>query len=199
MNPAGSALVYSTYLGGSGGDGGSGITIDPSGNAYVTGYTDSSDFPTTPGAFQTSFYNDQNAFITKMSTPTPLISIVPVSFNYGNLVVGQTSPPQSFVVTNTGTADLIISSVTITGTNAPAFHITSDLCSGSSQPPAATCTIMAAFAPVTPGPKSAAITIVSNTANAPVLNVPLSGTGAAALPMRGLGIQEIAALIRSLK
>jgi len=47
-------LSYSTYLGGNGSDGGSGIAVDGSGNAYVTGYTISTDFPTTPGAFQTS-------------------------------------------------------------------------------------------------------------------------------------------------
>jgi len=64
LNPAGSALVYSTYLGGSGG---SGIAIDTSGNAYVTGSTSSTDFPITPGAFQTNLKGVGDAFITKLN------------------------------------------------------------------------------------------------------------------------------------
>ena len=62
LNPTGSALVYSTYLGGSGGndagggagDYGHGIAVDSSGDAYVTGNTYSTNFPVTPGAFQTT-------------------------------------------------------------------------------------------------------------------------------------------------
>jgi hypothetical protein len=46
-------LIYSTYLGGSETDQGYGIALDSAGNAYVTGHTISTDFPTTPGAFQT--------------------------------------------------------------------------------------------------------------------------------------------------
>jgi uncharacterized repeat protein (TIGR01451 family) len=55
LNPAGSALVYSTYLGGSGEDGGFGIAVDSTGAAYVVGGSDSSNFPTTGGAYQTTF------------------------------------------------------------------------------------------------------------------------------------------------
>src|SRR5438477_4888670 len=51
LNPAGSALVYSTYLGGNDFDAGNGISVDAGGNAYVTGTTKSTNFPTTPGAF----------------------------------------------------------------------------------------------------------------------------------------------------
>jgi Bacterial Ig-like domain (group 3)/Beta-propeller repeat len=72
INAAGSALVYSTYLGGSGVEGGgqgfgSGIAVDSGGNAYISGPTDSTDFPTTPGAFQTTFGGDTDAFVSKIS------------------------------------------------------------------------------------------------------------------------------------
>jgi hypothetical protein len=68
LNPTGSALVYSTYLGGTGFDQGSGIAIDASGNAFVIGDTDSSNFPTTPGAVQTTYSSDGNAFVTTLNT-----------------------------------------------------------------------------------------------------------------------------------
>ncbi|MGH7813011.1 MAG: SBBP repeat-containing protein [Candidatus Binataceae bacterium] len=66
----GSGLIYSTYLGGSGGplgDAGSGIAIDSTGSAYVTGQTDSTDFPTTSGAFQTTMRGSSGAFVTKLN------------------------------------------------------------------------------------------------------------------------------------
>lgn len=67
LNPTGSALVYSTYLGGSSYDQGNGIAVDSSGNAYLTGFTESANFPVTPGAFQTTFSGGQNAFVTKVN------------------------------------------------------------------------------------------------------------------------------------
>ncbi|MBI3292937.1 MAG: SBBP repeat-containing protein, partial [Elusimicrobia bacterium] len=67
VNPDGTALVYSTYLGGSAYDGGSGIAVDADGNAYVTGWTYSPNFPTTPGAFQTSLGGSSDAFVTKVN------------------------------------------------------------------------------------------------------------------------------------
>src|SRR5205807_5925096 len=67
LNAAGSALLYSTYLGGSGEDPGQGITVDASGNAYVTGATTSSNFPTTPGAFQTTLVGEEDAFVSKLN------------------------------------------------------------------------------------------------------------------------------------
>jgi hypothetical protein len=57
LNPAGSALAYSSYLGGSGSEEADGIAIDSAGSAYVTGYNQGGDFPTTPGAFHTTCSN----------------------------------------------------------------------------------------------------------------------------------------------
>ncbi|HYL35534.1 MAG TPA: SBBP repeat-containing protein [Bryobacteraceae bacterium] len=55
LSPSGSQLVYSTYIGGSLDDLASSIAVDSAGNAYITGYTLSKNFPVTPGAYQTSF------------------------------------------------------------------------------------------------------------------------------------------------
>ncbi|MCK6470082.1 MAG: SBBP repeat-containing protein, partial [Candidatus Brocadia sinica] len=66
ISVSGGALVYSTYLGGSGNDLGIGIAVDSLGNAYVTGYTQSTDFPTA-SAYQGSNAGTFDAFVTKIS------------------------------------------------------------------------------------------------------------------------------------
>lgn len=68
LNPTGTALLYSTYLGGTGGESGNGIALDPSGNVYVTGYTMSTDFPVVNG-FQTSLAAaNGDAFVSRIDT-----------------------------------------------------------------------------------------------------------------------------------
>ena len=75
LNTAGSALVYSTYLGGAGsfgiGDYSNAIALDSSGDAFVTGSAGSSNFPVTAGAFQgvnnAASYGDPTAFVTELN------------------------------------------------------------------------------------------------------------------------------------
>jgi hypothetical protein len=67
LDAAGSALVYSTFLGGAAGEGATAIALDGAGAALVTGSTGSSDFPTTPGALDTSHNGEDDAFVTKVN------------------------------------------------------------------------------------------------------------------------------------
>jgi uncharacterized repeat protein (TIGR01451 family) len=76
LNPAGTALVFSTYLGGSSDDTGTSLAFDDAGNVYVTGDTKSPDFPVTAGALQTKyggtdngdgFYDTGDAFVAKLN------------------------------------------------------------------------------------------------------------------------------------
>jgi Beta-propeller repeat len=67
VNPAGSALVYSTYLGGVADDLGQGIAVDAAGRAYVTGQTFSSGFPRS-APLQGTFGGERDAFVTKLAS-----------------------------------------------------------------------------------------------------------------------------------
>jgi hypothetical protein len=67
LNAKGSALLFSTYLGGEGVDQGVGIAVDSAPNAYVTGFAASSDFPTTPSAVDRTLAGPQDAFVAKIT------------------------------------------------------------------------------------------------------------------------------------
>jgi hypothetical protein len=92
LNPPGSGLVYSTYLGGTNEDHGNGIAVNAAGNAYVTGYTSSSNFPTTPDAFQPALADQpglvdvEDVFVTILNTA----GSAPVYSTYLGGAVGDT-------------------------------------------------------------------------------------------------------------
>jgi hypothetical protein len=72
LNPSGTGLVYSTYLGTARNEGATGLGLDSAGNVYIAGSTDSEFFPVTPGAFQTTFGGrddqfDTDAFVLKLA------------------------------------------------------------------------------------------------------------------------------------
>ena len=67
LNAPGSALIYSTYLGGSTGDAVYGVALDPSGDAYLTGYTQSTDFPTV-NPLQATLNGPSDAFVAELNS-----------------------------------------------------------------------------------------------------------------------------------
>ena len=102
------------------------------------------------------------------------ISISPTSYSFANVKINTTSPSKVFTITNAGKASLVISSVTISGTNAGEFTQTNNCTTvgvGSS------CTINVNFKPTSEGAKNATLTISSNDPDTSTINVSLSGTG----------------------
>jgi len=65
---ASSQVLYSTYLGGTGSNTGTGIAADAAGNAYVAGYTNAPDFPVTSNAYQLSNHGSYDTFVAKLSS-----------------------------------------------------------------------------------------------------------------------------------
>ncbi|MEN3040157.1 MAG: SBBP repeat-containing protein [Bacteroidia bacterium] len=68
LNPAGNGLVYSTYIGGGSNDAAYDIAVDGSGNAYITGETESANYDVTTGAYQGSRSGGKDLFVTKLNT-----------------------------------------------------------------------------------------------------------------------------------
>jgi hypothetical protein len=100
LSPAGSALQHSSYLGGSGEDEGLAAAVDGSGGAYFTGLTDSTDYPTTAGAFQEDQPSQflSSAFVTRLRYPapsdtTPPTVTAPVNDFRTGVAVGTSSTP----------------------------------------------------------------------------------------------------------
>ena len=180
FNPSGSALLYSSYLGGTNWEQFPAIAVDSSGNAYVTGQTASTDFPTTTGAFQTACSGcDGTAFVAKFalgSTSGPAANVTPSNLAFGQAVIGTTSSSKTITVSNNGGAALSISSIDVTGTNSSDFNQTNNC--GVSVAANASCTIEVTFTPSATGARAASIVITDNAANSPQ-TVSLTGTGSA--------------------
>lgn len=67
LNCGGTGLIYSTFIGGSADDAATGVCLDSAGNVYVSGETLSSDFPTTAGAFRTTYVGSPDIFVLKLN------------------------------------------------------------------------------------------------------------------------------------
>ena len=90
LNQWGSGLVYSTYIGGDGDDSGKSITCDPGGNITICGYTMSTDFPNTTGAYCNTYAFHKDAFILRFvgnaTPPTIAPVIAPANASMGSRI-----------------------------------------------------------------------------------------------------------------
>ena len=178
LNAGGDALTFSTYLGGNGADYGQGIALDSTGDPYITGSTDSTNFPaTSPPQYQTQYvapYKSSlvgtagNAFIAKMDPGNnPNISITPGTVNFGSQTVSVASPVQQMTIVNTSSVPLVITQIQITEVdNSTTVFSETDNCGGTGGAtiPAngAYCTVYVTYTPDKLGNESTTMTITDN-------------------------------------
>ncbi len=177
INPSGSGLVYSTYLGGSGNDYGRSIAVDATGSAYISGYTASTNFPTASPLQPEFAGGDNDAFITKLSGASTSYGVVsPTSVNFDQVLVGQTSPAQRVSLTNTGTSELTVSDIEISGE----FALPTNHCANGVKP-GTHCDVYVTFTPKETGTETGTLTFIDNASNSPQ-TVSLTGVGSNTAP-----------------
>jgi centrosomal CEP192-like protein/beta-propeller repeat-containing protein len=172
INPTGSALLFSTYLGGTGDDAANDIALDSSGNVYVAGDTFSTDFPVTPSAMTTGYTGGSyDAWIAKIgrqnaagltATPNPLV--------FAAQEINTASPPSILKIGDAGSAALSISGISVTGDFAETSQCGLTVAAGTQ------CIINVTFKPTATGKRTGKLVISDSAAGSPH-TVQLSGYG----------------------
>jgi hypothetical protein len=175
LNAAGSALIFSTYLGGSGNEEAYAVAVDSRGNAYLAGGTFSADFPVTAAALQTVYGSGAfDAFVTKFENlASPVLGLSVTDLKFSAQGVDTISSSQSVTLSNAGDAPLSLAGLSVSGD----FAQVNDC--GQVVAPAGKCTLSVRFHPTELGPRTGALTIASDAAGSPHV-VNLQGTGVAA-------------------
>ncbi len=106
----------------------------------------------------------------------PIVSMSGPGLGFVSQVLNTTSTAQTETLTNTGTANLTISTVTVGGANASDFAKISDTCTGATVTPNSACTVSVTFTPMAMGSRSASLSIADNAGGSPQ-TVSLTGTG----------------------
>ena len=185
LDPTGSAQVYSTFLGGSETDFGQAIALDGSSNAFVTGSTASPNFPATLGAVQVARGGNSptgDAFLVRVGTEdAPAVALSPQKLTFANQATGFASPAKTVTLTNSGSVGLSISSIVLHGDFALMSPPPASACGTTVAAGGATCTISVTFKPTVTGDLIGDVTITDDAAGSPH-KISLAGKGVTPTP-----------------
>lgn len=188
LNPAGSAVIFSTYLGGQAG-GASAMALDGASppNGYITGPTYGT-FPTTPGAFQTTDHVpagsmtgttvptlNSDGFVAKIS-PGQVIGVLaaPTALTFSNQAANVPAPSKDVTLLNNSSATLSNIAVSFTGPSAADFTQGTSTC-GTTLAANSSCFIAINFTPSTVSSETAFLRVVDSDISSPQI-VSLSTT-----------------------
>ncbi len=172
LNEDGTALEFSTYLGGAGHDKARAVAVDRFGNAYVVGETFSADYPVAR-ALQPGYAGGAyDAVATKLSLgDTPVLHTAPAHLDFGEQRVSTASEARPVTLTNIGAGDLVFERIEAPGD----FRLSGDC---AQLAPGMNCEVWLTFAPLANGPRAGSLRIHHNGPEA-VTQLELAGTGVA--------------------
>jgi hypothetical protein len=167
IDPTASSQLFATFVGEDQDESAAGMALDSNGAMYVTGNTNSTYFPVTQSAFQSSWGGQNDAFILKIGPATAsAVAIGPSLLQFSTLNVGVASPPRSTILRNMGTAPLNVATKILTGD----FAETDDC--GISVAAGSFCTFTVTFTPTAPGSRFGTIVLGDDASGSPhVINL----------------------------
>lgn len=176
LDPGATQVLFGSMLGGAEWDDAEGMAIDKNGAVYITGQTQSSDFPVTETSYQQTLGGSADSFIAKidMNTVAPAVAISPSLVQFSVLNVGVAAPQKTVLLRNMGSAPLNISSIQTSGD----FSET-DNCSPS-VPAGGSCNLTVTFTPTQPGSRFGTILLQDDAVGSPHF-INLSGVGSTPL------------------
>jgi hypothetical protein len=180
LNPNGSTILFSTFLGGSN-DAASSLALDTTSppNAYIAGVT-AGNFPTTVDAFQindsVTSNNNSDGFVSKLSPgATTGVILSPAFVSFGNQVEHSPSAEKTVTLYNNTSATLTGITISFTGANATDFTLGTSTCT-TTLAAGSNCTIEIIFTASTTATENAALTVVDSDPSSPQ-TIALTGTG----------------------
>ena len=152
--------------------------------------------PSSAGSKSATLSLDHNGSVSPSVVTLSGIGLAPVAspstteLDFGQVVMGDTSDPETVTLTNTGTANLVIGTTSLSGPDSDSFEVTDDDCAGTTVAPGSSCDIDVTFTAGDSGAATASLSITHNTTDSPTV-IALTGISTPTSDIKILGIGSV--------